>query len=188
MALCRPLCSVPWLTIVCGDAMLASPVQLLCEIKVHRCGVMEVSPGFSEEEPEPDDEGVIRSANTIRLASEMGARLTTFKLRVNGSAEGMGRQVFQYTVENVNGFHDVDKIEQVITDEIHRDRRAVELRRAGVPAMLETTLPSDTKVRLCLRFEIMSASHFDADWLYCHFQVSSFPSPIDHYSRRMNGS
>lgn len=164
--------------------------HLLCELKVHRGGVMEVSPGFSEEEPEPDDEGVFRTANTLRLASEMGARLTTFKLRVNASAEGTGRQVFQYTVENVNGFHNVEKIEQDITDEMERDMRAIELRRAGVPASLETTLPNDTKMRLCLRFEVMSASHFDADWLYCHFQALPPPCYTRNYSRtdRINGA
>ena len=55
----------------------------------------QVTPGFSEEEPESDDDGPFRSAGSLKIIAERGARLTTFTLRVSSPIDGSVAGVYQ---------------------------------------------------------------------------------------------
>ena len=76
---------------------------------VHDEGVLEVTPGLSEEEPESDDERPYRSVRSVRIVGEKGPRLTTFSFSCAGG-EG---PAFQYTLENANTETSMTRIEEV---------------------------------------------------------------------------
>jgi hypothetical protein len=68
---------------------------VLCTIKIFQGGVQQVTPGFSEEECDSEEEeGPYRSIRTMRIAKTRGHRLTTFHFT--------GFKNFRYTVENLN--------------------------------------------------------------------------------------
>lgn len=86
--------------------------QVLCAVKMHRGGALEVRPGLSEDEPESDDDaGPFCSASSAKKRLAQGARLTTFSFSVPG--ENASR-VFEYSLENVNAEVDLTRIEEVI--------------------------------------------------------------------------
>ncbi|CAN0193774.1 unnamed protein product, partial [Hapterophycus canaliculatus] len=68
--------------------------QVVCSIKAHQNGTLEIAPGFSAEEPESGDEGAFLTDHTLKVMDKEGARLTTY--RFTSPSGG----VFSYTVEN----------------------------------------------------------------------------------------
>jgi len=90
-------------------AVRLHPSKVLATIIVHDEGVLEVTPGLSEEEPESDDERPYRSVRSVRIVGEKGPRLTTFSFSCAGG-EG---PAFQYTLENANTETSMTRIEEV---------------------------------------------------------------------------
>lgn len=69
--------------------------QVLCTVKIFQGGSQQVTPGFSEEECESDEEGgPYRTIRSCRIAKTKGHRLTTFSL--------IGFKNFRYSLENLN--------------------------------------------------------------------------------------
>ena len=145
--------------------------HVLCSIKMHKKGTLEVTPGFSEEEPESEDDGPFRSAASLKVIAERGARLTTFTLRVSSPLDGSTVGVYQYTIENMNGMPDTMKLEQLVAEERLKDAQAVQLRKGTVPESVHEDLPEDVSFMMRMRVELVSALSFDADWLFCEYQV-----------------
>ncbi|CAM9439919.1 unnamed protein product, partial [Choristocarpus tenellus] len=68
--------------------------HVLCVIRAHQNGTLEVAPGFSAEEPESGDEGAFLTEHTTM--EKEGPRLTAYTF---GSPLG---GLFSYTVENAS--------------------------------------------------------------------------------------
>jgi len=154
----------------------ASLVQeyVVCTIKSHRGGALEVTPGFSEEEPESDDEGPFRSLRASLVVAEKGPRLTTFSfssLRVNGQVD----RVFQYTLENVNSELDPSRVEELVAagDKAINRRPSPALNEIVPPERLRRLLDerTHTKPIVHIRVEIVSALGFATDNMYLEYQV-----------------
>ena len=64
----------------------------------------QVTPGFSEEEPESDDDGPFRSTASLKIIAERGARLTTFTLRVSSPVDGSVAGVYQVSARRRGWF------------------------------------------------------------------------------------
>lgn len=86
--------------------------RMLCAVKMHRGGALEVLPGLSESEPESDDDaGPFCSANSSKKRLVHGAKLSTFVFSVISDKVS---RVFEYSLENVNAEVDFTRIEEVI--------------------------------------------------------------------------
>jgi len=85
--------------------------RMLCAVKMHRGGALEVLPGLSESEPESDDDaGPFCSASSAKKRLAQGAKLSTFMFSV--LSDNVSR-VFEYSLENVNAEVDFTRIEEV---------------------------------------------------------------------------
>lgn len=86
--------------------------ECLCTIKLYPNGLMEMTPGFSEDIGEDDEvENVWRSDYSVAVQSEKGSRLSTNKFV---SPRG---DVYEYTIENVLECIDVEEIERKIIEQ-----------------------------------------------------------------------
>ena len=66
---------------------------------------------------------------------------------------------------------DVSPTHQLIAEERNKDSQAVRHRKEAVPDAVDTELPEDAAFMMRLRLELVSGIDFDADWLFCEYQV-----------------
>merc|ERR1719181_1423008 len=150
--------------------------HVLCVVKMHKGGTLEVTPGLSEEEPESDDEGPFRSARSARQVAEKGPRLTTFSFRAIGP-KGHLESIFQYTLENANAELDPMKVEELLAEEDEKNARSVDLWKQAdtdfVLPEIEEKAEEEEKpgVVVRMRVEVVSAVGFEADDLSCEYQI-----------------
>lgn len=138
----------PWRKLINPDHIKE---HVLCTIKIYQGGSLQVTPGFSEEEEESDEEGgPYRSIKNMRVAKTKGHRLTTFQFA--------GFQQFRYTLENLSS-EPLSSVEEHVLEQ-----------STGVSSVSHCFEPSNTYL-VHIRTEIVSAVGFAADTLYCEYQV-----------------
>ncbi|CAM9566356.1 unnamed protein product [Ectocarpus fasciculatus] len=129
--------------------------QVVCSIKAHQNGTLEIAPGFSAEEPESGDEGAFLTDHTLKVMDKEGARLTTY--RFTSPSGG----VFSYTVENDSEpGGGVEEIEAWEAEEASRDlwKKASRQQNAGTQLVGAPVVAG--AVALHVFMEIVSASGF----------------------------
>ena len=60
---------------------------------------------------------------------------------------------------------------QLVAEERSKDSQTVGHRKEAVPEAIEVELPEDAQFMMRLRLELVSGINFDADWIFCEYQV-----------------
>jgi hypothetical protein len=151
--------------------------HVLCTLKSYPDGALEVTPGFSEEEPESDEEGPFRSLRAERVVSEKGPRLTSFSFKTIGN-DGHVDQIYRYTLENMSAELDPTRVEELVAASGKSLNRQPSSAHLGFvwpdssPEILHHHLRSRVANRvLRYRLELISAVGFSADEMYLEYQV-----------------
>ncbi|CAM9262265.1 unnamed protein product, partial [Ectocarpus sp. 6 AP-2014] len=141
--------------------------QVVCSIKAHQNGTLEIAPGFSAEEPESGDEGAFLTDHTLKVMDKEGARLTTY--RFTSPSGG----VFSYTVENDSEpGGGVEEIEAWEAEEASRDLWKKASRQQNAGTQLVGAPVAGGAVALHVFMEIVSASGFaGVDRLYTEYAL-----------------
>ncbi|CAM9461081.1 unnamed protein product, partial [Ectocarpus sp. 13 AM-2016] len=141
--------------------------QVVCSIKAHQNGTLEIAPGFSAEEPESGDEGAFLTDHTLKVMDKEGARLTTY--RFTSPSGG----VFSYTVENDSEpGGGVEEIEAWEAEEALRDLWKKAARQQNAGTQLVGAPVAGGAVALHVFMEIVSASGFaGVDRLYTEYAL-----------------
>eukprot|EP00903_Cladosiphon_okamuranus_P006353 g6223.t1 len=141
--------------------------QVVCSIKAHQNGTLEIAPGFSAEEPESGDEGAFLTDHTVKVMDKEGARLTTY--RFTSPSGG----VFSYTVENDSEpGGGVEEMETWEAEEASRDMWKKASRQQTAGTQLLGAPATGGAVALHAFMEIVSASGFmGADCLYTEYAL-----------------
>ncbi|CAM9953363.1 unnamed protein product [Scytosiphon promiscuus] len=140
--------------------------QVVCSIKAHQNGTLEIAPaGFSAEEPESGDEGAFLTDHTLKVMDKEGARLTTY--RFTSPSGG----VFSYTVENDSEpGGGVEEMEAWEAEEASRDLWKKASRQQTAGGQLLGAPAAGGAVALHAFMEIVSASGFTGvDRLYTEY-------------------
>eukprot|EP00752_Nemacystus_decipiens_P014281 g12701.t1 len=150
-----------------GDGGVHVHEQVVCSIKAHQNGTLEIAPGFSAEEPESGDEGAFLTDHTVKVMDKEGARLTTY--RFTSPSGG----VFSYTVENDSEpGGGVEEMEAWEAEEASRDMWKKASRQQTAGAQLLGAPATGGAVALHAFMEIVSASGFTgADRLYTEYAL-----------------
>mmetsp|Transcript_48886 Transcript_48886/g.62756 ORF Transcript_48886/g.62756 Transcript_48886/m.62756 type:complete len:638 (+) Transcript_48886:102-2015(+) len=129
--------------------------HVLCTIRIYQGGSQEVTPGFSEEEDDSDEEsGPFKSMRALRVAKMRGHRLTTFRVT--------GFNSLVYSLENLTS-ETLQTVEETLLNE--------SVRTADSSANSFMSSSNDTHPIVRMRCELVSAIDFDADSLYCEYQI-----------------
>jgi hypothetical protein len=97
--------------------------QVLCTIKVFRNNTMEVTPGFSEVEPEDETNPTFASSHELNVRQNKGSKLSTFRFTTPRGSQ------YEYTLENKNSIPSIVMAERMLAEETYRDMKKVEERR-----------------------------------------------------------
>eukprot|EP00611_Tribonema_gayanum_P003600 TRINITY_DN12859_c0_g1_i2.p1 TRINITY_DN12859_c0_g1~~TRINITY_DN12859_c0_g1_i2.p1 ORF type:complete len:591 (-),score=65.84 TRINITY_DN12859_c0_g1_i2:69-1841(-) len=135
------------------DGVLDMTEKVLCEVKAHDSGLLEVTPGFSTKQADVGEEGAFPSDHMLHKEDKAGPRLNSYSFT---SRRG---NMFEYTIENIaEGASSSKHTEEWTVQQNIADAKQVAGQRQGAGLNLSpaSVLPSSSRVYLLL--ELMSAA------------------------------
>ena len=130
---------------------------------------MEATPGFSEEEPEDENNPTFASSYSLQLRQTEGPKTSTFRFVTPRGA------VYEYSIENCNAVESIISTERLLVEEAYRDQKKVIERRNrrgsfffGKPDTL------DVPFFLHTNLEIVSADGFgdEGGFLFAEYELN----------------
>ncbi len=145
--------------------------ELLCTLKLHDSGLLEVTPGFSKFETEDsDDDEIFVSNEGLEKRSSKGAKLTTFTF-----ATPMG-SVYQYTLKWVDFLIDQTKLESLALREMDEHYRLLSQHRKTVLSHLNERIELmhwlvQSGDEQMIQIEFVSAHGFSPQWNHSSLSI-----------------
>lgn len=131
----------------------------LCSMKLYKSGLLEVTPGFSNVEPEEsDDDEIFISSESLEKRAIKGEKLTSFTF---ATLEG---SVYQYTLEWIDYLIDQDELESLALREMDEHYRILSHRQKSLFWRMNENNSMDSLTRIIdedlIHIDFESASGF----------------------------
>ncbi len=137
--------------------------ELLCSIKLHSSGMLEVNPGFSNKEAEDTDDEIFVSSVGLLKSETKGIKLSTFSFATSAGS------VYQYALEWIDYIVDPDKLENLALREVDEHYRLLSQHRKNLLWRIdENDTPIDslsyTGDEKLIQIQFKSAFGFHPKW------------------------
>lgn len=137
--------------------------ELLCSIKLHNSGMLEVNPGFSNKEAEDSDDDIFVSSVCLQKSETKGIKLSTFSFATSAGS------VYQYALEWIDYIVDPNKLENLALREVDEHYRLLSQHRKNLLWQIdENNTPIDsltcTEDEKLIQIQLISAFGFHPKW------------------------